>query len=238
MISASDKPLDLFQQAHVLREKAQKLRAENEQSREASGLDDIAHKLEEGGLSNAIAADLESQKTRNAQWLDQMKRHGDWYLENDKAVLNLSQAAVRTLVLVNAGAAIALLSFVANIWQKGTDVTPFIGGLAWFCCGVGTATLTAALSYITQLLYGSRDGKDLSLAKALHKTTVIIGFVSLFIFAAGCFVSYESFNTKPVPDISQSNTFQKNYPPPVAPPPQPSAPTIPIPQTPQPNNKK
>lgn len=233
-MSTSDKPLDLFQQAQTLRERAQKLRVSNGASPAADRLDAIAQKLEDGGINNAISADLESHKTRNAQWLDQMKRHGDWYLENDKAVLNLSQAAVRTLVLVNAGAAIALLSFVANIWQKGTDVSPFVGGLAWFCLGVGAATLTAALSYFTQLLYGSRDDKELSLAKLLHKTTVVIGFASLIIFAVGCFESYKSFNAKPVQGVSQNDTFKKNYPPPVAPPPQPSAPAIPIPQTPQP----
>ncbi|WP_425081293.1 hypothetical protein [Ruegeria arenilitoris] len=69
------------------------------------------------------------------------------------AVIESGIVTVRTLVLVNGGAVIAMLAFLANVVPKGdpNDFDGVLGSLSLFAFGVFAATMTAAFTYLTNL---------------------------------------------------------------------------------------
>jgi hypothetical protein len=66
-------------------------------------------------------------------------------------------------VLINGGAAIAILTFLGNVWAKDPITHKAAGALAWplelFLIGVGLGAVTAALAYVSQSCFGRRWNK-------------------------------------------------------------------------------
>jgi hypothetical protein len=224
----------LVELASQLRAQAALLRAEDPAA--AAQLDVKAEKLEQGAIDNAINAEGEWHKTRYQKWLDEWRHNHEWYLENDRSTIAFSQAAQRNLILINAGAAVALLAFMGNLLTKGLSVTSFVPAMAWFAAGVALGTLTSALAYVTQLLYGSkdengsRDEKRVKLGEICHRASIAMGLATLAVFVGGCMVTCSAFDsqnqkpaTKPldVPD-------RRNAPPPRQPSQTPPAPPLPM----------
>jgi hypothetical protein len=116
-------------------------------------------------------------------------------------------ATLRTLVLINGGAAIAILTFVGGIASKPDhNLAQLVGvakGLRWFAWGVIAAALASGISYLTNFFYGSsgnsmtRDWQHPYLlmtpwakayflsAKALHVVALLLAAASLALFAVG-----------------------------------------------------
>lgn len=211
--------------ANEMRAQAARMLAVDPVSAEAARIEADAEELRKGAIQNAIAVDLEHQKARFLKWLDEWRHHREWYRENDKAVIALSQTAQRNLILINAGAAIALLTFIGNLLVKGSDTERFVPAIAWFAAGVSLGTVTTVLSYATQLIYGHDEGKYVNVGKWFHGAAVLVGVAALGTFIGGCVVTYQAFVHESA--ISQQ---EKNLPPPRKPPanpPQPSAPVAP-----------
>lgn len=209
--------------ANEMRAQAAKIRLADPVSAEAARVEVDAEELRKGAIQNAIAADLEYQKARYLKWLDEWRHHREWYRENDKAVIALSQTAQRNIILINAGAAIALLTFMGNLLVKGSDIERFIPAIAWFAAGVALGAVTTVLSYATQLIYGHDDGKYVNVGKWFHGAAVIAGVATLGIFIGGCVVTYKAFVHQS--EISQQ---ERNLPPPRMPPANPPQPSVPV----------
>ncbi|MBL8311625.1 MAG: hypothetical protein JNL19_14485 [Burkholderiales bacterium] len=96
-------------------------------------------------------ADLET-KTRIAN----ADRKSASDLEMFKSVLDTGKTALTTVILVNGGASVAVLAFLANISVK-TDmisrVPAIAGALVWFAVGVLSAACATGVTYVTQLAY-------------------------------------------------------------------------------------
>ena len=71
------------------------------------------------------------------------------------AVVDSGAVAIRTLVLVNGGAVIAMLAFLANVVPNGQpdEFDGILGSLSLFAFGVFAATTAAAFTYLTNLSY-------------------------------------------------------------------------------------
>jgi hypothetical protein len=124
-------------------------------------------------------------------------------------VMKDAWAVMRILVLINGGAAIAILTFVGGLAAKSDrNVAQVVGvanGLRWFAYGVIAATLIAGFSYLTNYCYGlaatvaikdwvhpyvhpTPFGNKVSLAgRVLHVAAIALALASLGLFAAGVY---------------------------------------------------
>ncbi|MFN4354774.1 hypothetical protein [Parvibaculum sp.] len=119
--------------------------------------------------------------------------------------------ALRALLLLNGGASVALLGFLASIFSSNHSsenqiemLIPFIGALGKFAWGAGLAVLSAALAYLTNSLYArwligydrqwdwpyvvetSAAKREWRFAMLLNWLAVFAGAGSLGMFIWGC----------------------------------------------------
>ena len=180
---------------------------------ESARCERIARALEDGWLSNVIACDLETQKSHHAKWLDDWRSHNEWYRENVRSVISFSQNVQRNLVLINAGAAIAMLTFLGNLLTKSINGNQFVPAIGFFAAGVVLGALTGAAAYVVQLLYGEKDEARVTWGKRGHIAAMVLGILSLGAFVGGCMVAYQAFaDQTSEPQVAQQVPFKKNNP--------------------------
>jgi hypothetical protein len=80
-----------------------------------------------------------------------------WNQEMFKSVISAGQVALRSVILINGGAAVALLAFIGSIWDKSTidnlTIKKLLISMAGFVLGVLLGGVAASLTYLVQLLY-------------------------------------------------------------------------------------
>lgn len=112
------------------------------------------------------------------------------------AVITLGQNALKSAVLINGGAAVALLAFIGNVWGKeiGKDIlVPLADSMRHFTYGVLMAAMGGGATYCCQHLYQLRKTK-----LGLFFQFVAIGLViaSYYYFYSGAECSYDAFINK------------------------------------------
>jgi hypothetical protein len=90
------------------------------------------------------------------------KEHDLWKLLAE-ATARDAQAAIRLILAINGGAAIAVLAFAAGLVSRqsqlpGSSITPIIGSLRWFAYGVISTGLAAVAAYLSNGSHGSATG--------------------------------------------------------------------------------
>jgi len=131
------------------------------------------------------------------KWKVQTEGHFANRLELFKSVIEAGQTAVKTLILMNGAAAIALLAFLGNILSRGPNfgeaivVAKINVAMVVFLTGVGCAGATSCLRYISQAFYaGINTEKYGDMAR---NTAVVLALVSLLAFLYGGFSAYRAF---------------------------------------------
>lgn len=86
-------------------------------------------------------------------------------LVNDKgkrlidAATRDAQEAIKTALLINSGAAVAILAFISSLASKPNvalaDLKPITNCLYWFASGVVAAGVTSAFAYLSNGLYSA-----------------------------------------------------------------------------------
>ncbi len=96
--------------------------------------------------------------------------------------------AIRTLLLLNGGAALALLAFEgskAKIDQVGGEVGRLVGNsMVSFGVGALCAALGFMIAYYTQLQYGNSNWNSAAIS---HRCTYVIVVLSIFSFLVGLY---------------------------------------------------
>jgi hypothetical protein len=243
------KPLSqqFFDLARSHRTQARELRARTPSlTLEAAALDVHAAKLEDKSLEIATQSEIKRESVKFEKWLKEQEHYLAWRLENSRSIISLSQSAIRVIATANAGAAVALLAFLGNALAKDAHVVAahFAGPLLTFAIGLVVAVLVGGASYVTQLLYGAEDPKNLTRAKRLHWLAAVLWFAATGAFAVGCVETY--FAVRSVAkdegasmvakdaDRGSVQSEERNAPPPVRPASDPPAVKMPIPQPPAP----
>lgn len=120
--------------------------------------------------------------------------HYQAQLESDSrmfaSVLDYGKHALNAVMLINAGASVALLSLIGSLT---TATTPDAGSefarpLLYFVLGVVCSALASGGSYCTQFFYAERT--DQTVGKRFHIATVIFVISSYGLFIAGAFACY------------------------------------------------
>jgi hypothetical protein len=117
-----------------------------------------------------------------------------WKL-NHTASVSSGAEAVKTALLINGGAAIAVLAFIGGIASQGristSDINDVAGGLSWFGYGVLSAAVTMGLAYLTNRAILSTVGissKIRSAVSGLIQLLTVAAFItSIVLFAFGLF---------------------------------------------------
>jgi hypothetical protein len=127
----------------------------------------------------------------------------------DEAIIKAGEMAIRTVMLINGGAAVAVLAFIgALVREDGVTVKQAAGvssSLLWFAGGVAAAAWALALSYFTNFCYvrsetskiftfdhpyiidGANTRRWLNWGYAFHLGAIVWGALSLAAFVVGMF---------------------------------------------------
>jgi hypothetical protein len=79
----------------------------------------------------------------------------------NEAIVKQGEVAIRTVMLINGGAAVSVLAFIGALVREDgltvKQVAGVSGSLLWFGGGVAAAALALALSYFTNFCYGRSE---------------------------------------------------------------------------------
>lgn len=139
--------------------------------------------------------------------------------ELTKVVIDIGQAAIKSVILINGASAVALLTLIGNLWVRNNDAAvsaiinlrPCIGS---FAIGTLLGALSAGATYFCQLFYSLNyeeiikqkfqekpneisivEGKREYLVKAkiLHILAVVTCIAAYVFFGIGIYFSNEAF---------------------------------------------
>jgi hypothetical protein len=122
-----------------------------------------------------------------------MSFHDDHALETYKSMISVSTEGLKTLLLINGGAVVAMLAYLGQSSQ-GAAVAPHAWGpLAFFIAGIFFCVLAFVGSYITQFVLFNEVTRQKPDSESNHMgvlwTAVVFVALSLICFAAGAFTS-------------------------------------------------
>jgi len=146
-------------------------------------------------LEKDAGVSAESRKLLHESRLAEYKAGRDLGIAMFNAVIGFAQAALKTSLLVNGAAAIALLTFIGNIWTKvqaPAVAQSLSAALVLFCLGALAAALSTATTYLTQYCYQRPRQKT---AMTFHMATLVLITVSYAFFGFGIFKTYGAFIT-------------------------------------------
>ncbi|ULR43642.1 hypothetical protein [Rhizobium sp. K102] len=118
--------------------------------------------------------------------------------ELEKASVDSAREGLKALLLLNGGACIALLAFIANLagndkidWGTYFVVKAAMRSLAWFAVGAGLSVLTWFFAYYSNQSYATSiiQGKERawSVGSLLANIGAFLALLSLMSFALGVF---------------------------------------------------
>ena len=101
---------------------------------------------------------MEVLKSTNTAKIEEMKLNHATEIEVFKSVITVGANAAKAGMLINGGAAVSLLAFLGNIWNKSTSPTAFSSltlTLLYFVLGVLCAGACTGFTYLSQVSYGN-----------------------------------------------------------------------------------
>lgn len=117
-------------------------------------------------------------------------------LELFKSVIQVGQSALKASMLINGGAAVALLAFMGKIW--GTSTSSEVAGsismaIFLFCIGIFLSALASGITYLSQTLHSIEKA---NVANRLNVITIflVLGSYSIFIYSS--YVVAKSFGVQ------------------------------------------
>lgn len=144
--------------------------------------------------------DLELFRAEHERNLAHYHVEHQFSLEMLRSVLAYGQTALKSAMLINGGAAAAILAFIGNIWAKGTaqaSVALLTKSIAFFAFGVLVAAFGTGTSYLTQYFYSEEKN---TAAIIFHIFTILVVLGAYFLFGMGAYKAYLAFVEHLVPN--------------------------------------
>lgn len=126
-------------------------------------------------------------------WKEQVTRRAE---AMEGAAIESANQALKALFLLNGGASVAVLGFLASTFSSETNtdtgrlIADLVYALRWFSSGAGAAVLASCLAYLTNSFY-SRGLIDVNDTKSwwwglmLNRAAILISVVSFVLFWVG-----------------------------------------------------
>jgi hypothetical protein len=123
---------------------------------------------------------LQYEKQLSA-WVSAQEADAAERLELFRSVISSGQAAIKALILINGGAAVAMLAFLGQLSLRSPAIPlgPFYSSLIFFCYGLGCAGAAAGATYFSQSAYLAERSR---LGNALRLLAAAFGLASLSVF--------------------------------------------------------
>ena len=148
--------------------------------------------------------------TEEQRWLQEQNRsvaerqhdrQDEFFRHMNETAINASHVVLRTILLINGGAAIALLSFDGRLPSQQAKAVA--ATLLWFALGVVATTVAMVFTYFTHLsmagviasrtmsyehpfvVDGKKTSRRLLLKLVLHIVAAVAAFVALSLFVVG-----------------------------------------------------
>ncbi|WP_428398678.1 hypothetical protein [Marinobacter salarius] len=137
----------------------------------------------------AELAKFNAANDRNIAYANNQTAHS---LAMFRSVITTGQSALRSSMVVNGGAAVALLAFTGKIWE--TQTSEVVAGslttsIFIFCLGVLCAALAAGTTYLSQLAFSSDWEK---VGHSINCFNIVVVLSSYGLFGFGAFVAANS----------------------------------------------
>ena len=151
-----------------------------------------------GGQQNEWAREVFRKHERRAEALE-------------IASVESANLALKSLLLLNGGACIALLGFLASIFsanvqqqESARELAPFLAALSKFASGAGLAVFASSLAYLTNSAYArslmtydkkwewpyveanEKSKRDWRIGTYLNNVAIVVSIASLGMFVWGC----------------------------------------------------
>jgi hypothetical protein len=128
--------------------------------------------------------------------------HQHWHLEETyKSLITISVGCLKILVLVNGGAAVAVLTYLGNLNAHTALGHPInvVPAVLWYCGGLMAAVLAFILAYLVQLQLYAEESATVGgkVVRRKHQSLLWGGiglcFLSAIAFGIGCWLAADAF---------------------------------------------
>jgi hypothetical protein len=134
-------------------------------------------------------ADIERYKAEMQSRIEFNKHTHESNLESFKAVISAGQSAIKASLLLNGGAAVALLTFISHLATiKPEKVSQFAPSIVPFAFGALAIVVTAGLTYLSQWFYASPKTNKLGFFANI--ACIALGITSYASFVWGLIRTY------------------------------------------------
>ncbi len=183
-----------------LRLKLEGVKAAGSTGVNVKALEDYLAAAEPAALATENQADpaaVADADRRFEVWKTQASMQHAGAVELFKSALESGQTALRFLLAINGGAAIALLAFLGNVATKDPSKVVRVSvqdvnvAMAVFVIGVGLSAASAAFRYLTQFAAAAQWRMWMGLA--FNIVAVVVGLASLAAFFVGGALAYRAF---------------------------------------------
>jgi len=115
-------------------------------------------------------------------------------LEMFRSVIQSGQNAVKTSLLMNSGAAVALLAFIGKLTeQRQVHIPLFAGALAVFVGGVFSIVVASGFTYLSQWTYTGSTRWSWRTGTVFNIISIVLGLCSYGLFIWGAVKGYSAF---------------------------------------------
>jgi hypothetical protein len=118
-------------------------------------------------------------------------------LEMFKSVILAGQTALKSSMIINGGAAAALLAFIGHALSSPSFDTPIKGivfSLFIFCAGVLVSAIAAGTTYFSQALYNNEKPILIKIGSFVNFITISLVLSSYALFGYASYVAYKVFS--------------------------------------------
>lgn len=108
-------------------------------------------------------------------------------------LIEISQYAFKTIIMINGGATIAVLAFIGNVWAKDNSnqlIPSLANSMAVFAIAVLCGTLGTGVIYLCNMHYA----KNLNFVGGMFRgVAIVLAIVSYVLFGCGIYYAYQAF---------------------------------------------
>ena len=146
--------------------------------------------------ADAAAGDaaMEAYRAELSAWVSSRQQDHEHNLEMLRATITTGQSALKSALLINGGAAAALLAFIGSAWSSnkfGTALPEISAALLHYVFGVLAAAVAAGSTYLSQAGYGNEFGKTSRCVGFIgHVLAVLFVLASYILFGRASWLAY------------------------------------------------
>jgi hypothetical protein len=146
--------------------------------------------------ADAAAGDaaMEAYRAELSAWVSSRQQDHEHNLEMLRATITTGQSALKSALLINGGAAAALLAFIGSAWSsnKIAEALPDISAaLLIYVFGVLAAAVAAGSTYLSQAGYGNEFGKASRCVGYIGHMLAVVGVLASYIlFGRASWLAY------------------------------------------------